>query len=154
MKKKTLSIQECIETKLPVPWDSNIPKRYKRNIINRELHRAKKIASSFSKELLLIKRNYIAANYPIMFIESVIRTFRPKDNNVGTEEYNIPLNLFEVLKLVILFEIPFCSKNETLSNQFIKKFHQFINNTSDVKINCLTRKMGTLFQLKDKSLHP
>ena len=89
-----------------------------------------------------------------MFIESVIRTFRPKDNNVGTEEYNIPLNLFEVLKLVILFEIPFCSKNETLSNQFIKKFHQFINNTFDVKINCLTRKMGTLFQLKDKSLHP
>ena len=36
----------------------------------------------------------------------------------------------------------------------MKKFLQFINNTFDVKINWLTRKMRTLVQLKDKSLHP
>ena len=27
-------------TKLPVPWSSNIPKRYKRNTINTDLYRA------------------------------------------------------------------------------------------------------------------
>ena len=32
-------------TKLPVPWSSNIPKRYKRNTINTDLYRAKRIAT-------------------------------------------------------------------------------------------------------------
>ena len=94
------------------------------------------------------------SNYPIKFIESVIRTFRQKDNNIDKEEYTVPPNFFEVPKSVILFEIPFCIKNETLLKQFIKKFHQFTNNTSHVRINWLTRKMRTLFQLKDKPLHP
>ena len=33
------------ENKLPVHWTSKIPKRYKRNTINTDLHRAEKIAS-------------------------------------------------------------------------------------------------------------
>ena len=66
----------------------------------------------------------------------------------------INIYLFEVPKSVILSEIPFCPKNETSFKQFIKKFHQFIHNTSDVRINWLTKKMRTSFQLKDKSLHP
>ena len=32
---------------------------------------------------------FIAVNYPIKFIESVIRAFRQKDNNVDTGEYII-----------------------------------------------------------------
>ena len=62
--------------KLPVAWGFNIPKRYKRNIINTELHHPKKIASNFIKEFLLVKRKFIAANYPVVFIESVIIAFR------------------------------------------------------------------------------
>ena len=34
-------------TKLPVPWSSNILKRYKRNTTNTDLCRAKRIAASF-----------------------------------------------------------------------------------------------------------
>ena len=36
--------------KLPTPWASNTPKRYKRNAITGELHRASKIASSLIKK--------------------------------------------------------------------------------------------------------
>ena len=32
------------KTKLPIPWTSNIPKRYKRNSIKTELYRAKQIS--------------------------------------------------------------------------------------------------------------
>ena len=34
-----------------------------------------------------------------------------------------------------------------------KKFHQLKNNSFDIRINCLTNEMRTLFQLKDLSLH-
>ena len=35
------------QTKLPISWTSNIPKRYKWNMINGELYRAKRISSVF-----------------------------------------------------------------------------------------------------------
>lgn len=41
---------------------------------------------NFKKEVLLIKRKFVAVSYPIMFTEIVIRTFRQKDNNLDTEE--------------------------------------------------------------------
>ena len=31
--------------KLPIPWDSTIPKRHKRNIFNTELHRVNNLTS-------------------------------------------------------------------------------------------------------------
>ena len=37
--------------KLPVPWSSNIPKRYRRNEINADLHRSKRISTNFDKEI-------------------------------------------------------------------------------------------------------
>ena len=88
-----------------------------------------------------------------MFIESVIIAFKQKDSNVDMKEYIIPPYLFEVQKSVILFEI-YDLKIKILCKWFIKKFLRFINNTFDVKINWLTRKMRTLVQWKDKSLHP
>ena len=39
------------KTKLPTPWTSNIPKRYKRNTIKAELYRAKYISSNFVSEM-------------------------------------------------------------------------------------------------------
>lgn len=80
------------DKKLPVPWNFNIQKRYK------------KIASNFKEDLLTINRKFIAVNYPKKFIESDIRS-REKDNsNGGTKEYTILSNLFEVPNSVILFE--------------------------------------------------
>ena len=76
-------------TKLPVPWASNIPKRYKRNTINTDLYRAKRIATNFDNELVIIKRKFLAADYPHRFINSVINTFIEKENK-KEEEYLIP----------------------------------------------------------------
>ena len=45
------------QNKLPVPWSSNIPKRYKRNAINGGLHRAKRIAADSKKGIDKLKRN-------------------------------------------------------------------------------------------------
>ena len=97
-------------TKLPVPWASNIPKRYKSNTINADLYHAKLIATNLDNELVIIKRKYLAANYPHRFINSVINTFIEKENK-KEEEYLIPQNFFEIPKPVILIEIPFCVKN-------------------------------------------
>ena len=46
------------ENKIPVFWSSRVPKMYKRNAINGELHRASKIASNFDAELIRIRRKF------------------------------------------------------------------------------------------------
>ena len=44
------------ETKLPTPWNSKIPKKYKHNVIIGDLHRSKRISTDFTKEKKLKKR--------------------------------------------------------------------------------------------------
>ena len=113
-------------TKLPAPWSLNIPKRYKRNTINTDLYCAKRIVTNLDNELVIIKKKFLAADYPHRFINSVINTFIEKENK--EEEYLIP--------------------------QFSKKFNCFTSFKFDVRIKWLTRKMKTLFHFKNKSLHP
>ena len=55
-------------TKLPVHWSSKFPINYKQNAITSELHRAKKIATDFYKELRRIKTKFLHAGYPVKFI--------------------------------------------------------------------------------------
>ena len=43
-------------TKLPIPWASSISKRWKKNTINTDLYRAKRIASNLDIELVIIKK--------------------------------------------------------------------------------------------------
>ena len=99
-------------TKLPVPWASNVPKRYKRNIVNTDLYRAKRIASNLDNELVIIKKKFLAADYPHKFVNSIISTFIEK---VNKKEYLIPQIFFEIPKPVILIKITFCVKNELKS---------------------------------------
>ena len=79
--------------KLPVSQVSNIPKRYNRNTINRDLYRAKRIATNLGNELVIIKRKFLAADYPHRFINSIINTFIEKENR-KEEEYLIPQKSF------------------------------------------------------------
>ena len=65
-------------------------------------------------------------------------------------EFIIPPWLFENKKKIVLVEITYCLKNESSSKQFIKKFD---NDTFDVRIKWLTKKVKTLFRVKDKFLH-
>ena len=82
------------KTKLPIPWTSNIPKRYKRNSIKTELYRAKRISSNFTSEVTVIRNKFESAGYPKRFVNSIIREFNAvKENNES--DFIIPPWLFE-----------------------------------------------------------
>ena len=68
-------------------------------------------------------------------------------------EFIIPPWFLEVKKKIVLVEIPYCLKNKNSSKQFIKNFDQFTNDTFDVRIKWLTKKVKTLLKVKDKSLY-
>ena len=61
------------------------PFRYRKNAINGELHRAKKISSNFQSEIARIKAKFLKAGFPHKVIENTINNF----NNVD-EERMIP----------------------------------------------------------------
>ena len=142
-------------TKLPPHWSSKTPKRFKRNAINGNLYRARKITSNMSKEVEEIKQKYLNADYPLKFINSVISQFKTKQIEKEEEdELIIPQNLFKEEKPLLLVKIPFCIKNETTSKHFIKKLSHFTNNKYDIRIQWQTKKIKQLFILKDKNPHP
>ena len=62
--------------KLPINWSTRAPKKYKRNALNTDLHRAFKISSNFEEEVNIIRQKYHKADYPKKFTESII-------NNLG-----------------------------------------------------------------------
>ena len=45
----------------PVHWSSKVSFRYKKNVVNSELHRAKKISSNFQSETVRIKAKLLKA---------------------------------------------------------------------------------------------
>ena len=63
-------------TKLPSPWTSKIPKHYKRNTNNGDLHLSKRISSNFDEEIPLIKKKFMKADYLLLFINSVVYEFQ------------------------------------------------------------------------------
>ena len=68
-------------SKLPTPWTSKVPKRYKRNNILGDLHRSKRISSNFNQEVEVIRGKYKKAGFPIKFINSVMRQFKTQMDN-------------------------------------------------------------------------
>jgi len=141
------------ETKLPIHWSSKIPKRYKRNSVLGDLHRAKRISSDFQTEVIYIKNKFLKADYPLRFIDSIVNNF----NQCTTEKndsFIIPPYLFEEEKPFILIEIPFCEKNENKSKDFIRKFHDFTNGKYRLSIKWITKKVQSFFPLKDKNIYP
>ena len=136
---------------LPAHWSSQIPKRYKRNTINTELYRAKRISSNFDKEVKIIESKFINANYPIKYVKSVIKDF----NNKTTEQEDEPLIpdwLFDERKFLAI-KIPFCEKNESYSKRFQDKLNDYTEGKFNPVIIWQTRKVNSLFTVKDKVLH-
>ena len=110
------------------------------------------------KEEIQIKRKtFIEADYPRPFVNSVINQHnnKTKKQKIDNEDgYIIPPHLFEEEKLFVLLKFPFCEQNELKSKDFIKYFHKFTNNNFRLAISWKTRKMKTLFKIKDKNLYP
>ena len=119
------------ESKLPVPWESKVPKHYKRNTLLGELHRAKKISSNFQKEVKNNKEKFNKANFPLRFINNVVAQFNKNMHNNKErneeDEMIIPPQLFEIPKKISFLQVPFCEANEKRSKNFLNKFYNFTN---------------------------
>ena len=124
--------------KLLSPRTSKTPKRYKRNTVNGDLHRSKRISSKFDEEIPLIKEKFIKAGYPLHFINSIVNEFQ-KGEECGDESFIIPVSLFEIAKPLIFVEIPYCELNKIKSKHFLKKFRKFTNNIFRMVITWKTR---------------
>ena len=135
------------DTKLPTHWTSKVPKRYKRNAIMTELHRAKSISDNFQNELNKTRTKYKGAGFPPRFVESVITQF-----GIEKEEKIIPDYLFEERGFLPV-NIPFCDKNEIISKRFLEKLNEFTHNRYRTVVMWKTRKVKSLFPLKDKNVH-
>ena len=102
-------------------------------------------------EIRTIKAKHIKAGYPRRLIESVIRDFI---THLDKDESSIILpNMFEVKKLFLPLEIPYFDQNKIAYTRFIKKFHQFAREKYDIAVKWLTKKLKSLFPLKDRNLH-
>lgn len=73
-------------TKPPVAWSSNIPKHYKENAVNADLHRSKRFSTIFGKEIYQIEKNFLAAEYLQKFVENVTRDL--ENDKVESVEYD------------------------------------------------------------------
>ena len=89
-----------------VHWSSKVPFHYKKNAINSELQRTKKIFINFQSEIARIKAKFLNAGFPQKVIESTINNF----NNVE-EELMIPRWLLDERKTIAI-NLPFSNKNE------------------------------------------
>ena len=117
------------DRKLPVHWTSRIPKRQKRNSITSGLSRALCISSCLNDEISKIRQKFLNADYPLRFINCVIKQFGDKFSEKSNEEDDqiLPPDFFEVKRQVILIEVPYCEKKETSSKRFHKKFDKLAN---------------------------
>ena len=139
------------ERKLPLHQTSKIPKRYKQNAVHADLNRAAQITSTFTEEIPTFKQKLLSADYPHRFLNSVIKQFNGKCNGNSQDHYIIPPDFFDIPKPLLLVEIPYCPRNETLSKHFIEKFHDFTNTSYEITIKWITKKVKQLFKLKSKN---
>ena len=135
--------------KLPMHWSSNVPKRIKRNIITNDLHRARKISTDLNTETNEIKEKYGKAGYPKRFVDSIIRNFNEKEHqqkeqNNEKKDDSTPF---------VPIKIPYCEKNEKISSHFLTKLKEFTGKNFAFTIVWQTRKIKTLFSIKDKVKH-
>ena len=80
-------------TKLPSPWTSKTPECYKRNTVNGDVHRSKRISPNFVKKIPLIKEKFMKADYPLPFVNNIVNKFQ-NGNECGDGSFIIPPGLF------------------------------------------------------------
>ena len=131
--------------KLPVPWTSKIPVRYKHNAIIGELHRSKKIASNFDMKIKRIVSKYTAAGFPNRSVNS-INFDSGKDNSI------IPQWLFDKRKAFTI-HLLFFSSNKSFLKTFVCKLNYFTNEKCKFNVLWDKIKVQSLFPLKDEGNH-
>ena len=93
------------------------------------------------------KYKFLNADHPLRFINNVIKKFSQESSEMV--DLLTLRSLFEILKKVVLVEIPYCPENDGSSKWFIKKFDEVIWYTDKVG----HKKMKQLFKHTMKNLH-
>ena len=99
------------------------------------------------QEVRIIRNKHIKADYPFPFTNSVINSLIQEK-----EDPMIPTNLFEEIKEVS-FQIPFCKRDENAIYRIIDKLEAFTNYKVKFRYFWKTRKVRSLFVLKDPVVH-
>ena len=92
---------------------------------------------------------------PVRFTESVITQFKQKIQSTS-ETLNLPVHDIPPEgenKRFIPIYLPYCESNEKISQQFLKRINNFTNNKFKPVIMWKTKRIKSLFQLKDKITH-
>ena len=110
-----------------------------------ELHRAKRIANDFNFEVKCITKKFLSACFRRNFIRNTVE-YKDKD------DFIIPEWLCDGQKAIILW-LPFSESSEKFAKSLIKKLVTFTNNKCKFNIVCNTRKIRSLFQIKDNVKH-
>ena len=95
----------------PVHWSSKVSFRYKKNAIDGELHRAKKISLNFQSETTRVKAKFLKAGFPHNATEETINNF----NNVDVG-FMVPRWLFDERKTSAI-NLPFSNKSKHFSKK-------------------------------------
>ena len=66
----------------------------------------------------------------------------------------IPPELFQEKKPAVMIELPFCFRNGKVSKTFISTLYDYVQNKFDFRIKWVTKKVKSLFQLKDRNPYP
>ena len=133
--------------KLPVHWTSKIPVRYKRNAIISELHRAKKIATNFDMEIKRVVNKYTVAGFPSRSVHTITNNF-----NSGKGNLIIPQWLFDEREAFTIHP-PFSPSNESFVRMLVSRLNYFTSEKCKFNVVWNTRKVQSLFPLKDKVNH-
>ena len=91
-----------------------------------------------------MRAKYTGVGFPYAFIENVIRDFQKPE-----EKMIIPRGFFDH-RTELRVRIPYCPQNEKVSQKFVEKLCRYTGGEHKVIMIWLTRKIKTLFSLKDK----
>ena len=127
-------------------WLSAVPKKYQRNAVLGDLHRAHKISSNFELEKQYIRKKILTlVSHTISFSFTFIH-YQQKCESL------IPNWLFtEKYRKTIYIRIPFCQSNAHYALKFIRKLEGFTKKKYSFVIIWKTGNIRSLFNLKDKT---
>ena len=111
------------------------------------MHRAKKIASNFDMEIKRVVNKYTVAEFPSRFVHSIIDNF-----DSGKDNLIIPQWFFDERKTFTI-HLPFSPSNESFVKTIVSKLNYFTSEKCKFNVVWNTRKVQSLFPLKDKVNH-
>ena len=112
-----------------------------------ELHRAKKIASNIDREIKRIFNKYTAAGFASRFVHSIIDNFDSGKDNLIMPQWL----LYE--REAFTIHLTFSPSNESFVKTIICKLNYFTNEKYKLNVVWNTRKLQSLFPLKDMVNH-